>query len=142
MNRGIRNNNPFNIRYVKTNLWKGKVKDDLKNDMEFEEFRTIAYGVRAGYLLLSNYIHSGTDVLKDLISRFAPPSENDTESYIRNVCNNEKWQSDLELVYDERLCVGSVHFIELGRRMMFIESGYLVPFNSLFNLIESFNLFR
>lgn len=142
MNRGIRNNNPFNIRYVKTNLWKGKVKDDLKKDMEFEEFRTIAYGVRAGYLLLSNYIHSGTVVLKDIISRFAPPSENDTESYIRNVCNNEKWQSDLELVYDERLCVGSVHFIELGRRMMFIESGYLVPFNSLFNLIESFNLFR
>lgn len=82
MTRGQRNKNPFNIRYSKRNDWQGKVADVLKEDKEFEEFISIDYGIRAGIILLRNYINSGTNTARKIITRFAPSSENDTQSYL------------------------------------------------------------
>jgi hypothetical protein len=82
--RGIRNNNPGNIRKGKDN-WKGMA--EKQTDAQFVQFRDMAYGYRALLILLKNYIEKrGCVTIRDIIRRWAPSVENDTEAYIRSVC--------------------------------------------------------
>ncbi len=82
--RGIRNNNPGNIRINNGNDWKGKISS---NDPAFEQFETYAYGVRAMIVLIRNsyIIRDGKDTLTLIIQRYAPASENNTQKYIDHV---------------------------------------------------------
>ncbi|MFI3322095.1 MAG: structural protein P5 [Rikenellaceae bacterium] len=84
--RGLRNNNPGNIR-VSATVWQGEVEWAAKKDKSFEEFKDMAHGYRALIKLLQNYrkFH-GCSTIADIISRWAPPSENDTSAYINRVC--------------------------------------------------------
>lgn len=76
----VRGNNPFNIRQA-GNDWEGEVGGD-----EFVEFESPEYGVRAADRLLQNYYEKhGIDTVRDVISRYAPATENRTEDYIRFV---------------------------------------------------------
>lgn len=77
--RGIRNNNPGNIR-KSSSRWKGKVPG---SDPQFETFSSMPYGYRALIRLLQNYQTAHRlKTLRQLISRWAPSSENDTSAYI------------------------------------------------------------
>lgn len=82
--RGLRNNNPGNIRLSHT-PWKGEVRPS--QDPSFCRFTTVAYGYRALIKLLQNYrkLHA-CHTLADFINRWAPPSENDTAAYVARVC--------------------------------------------------------
>lgn len=80
--RGIRNNNPLNIRIG--NHWIGEVEEPT--DKEFEQFTDIVFGLRAGFILLRRYIKRyGLKTVQDIISRWAPASENNTANYIKLV---------------------------------------------------------
>lgn len=80
--RGIRNNNPLNIRIG--NTWIGEVEHPT--DKEFEQFESMEYGLRAGFILLHRYINRyGLRTITDIISRWAPSNENNTQNYIRIV---------------------------------------------------------
>lgn len=85
--RGIRNNNPLNIR--KGCSWKGE--RPVQSDKQFEEFASIEFGVRAAIKLIRNHIDGSIGHRKpcvnisQLISVWAPPSENNTEAYIKAV---------------------------------------------------------
>ena len=85
--RGIRNNNPLNIR--KGNSWQGEKSPQTDN--EFEQFESMTMGVRAGLKILRNYItgydghRQPIDTIEGIITRWAPPSENDTRKYIDRV---------------------------------------------------------
>lgn len=84
--RGLRNNNPGNIRYSKSNAWQGKIPDSEKTDNEFEEFTEMKWGVRAMTRLLHNYIVKNPNItLYEMISRYAPAVENDTNAYVNAV---------------------------------------------------------
>ena len=86
MTLGERNNNPLNIRRVKGTFWKGEVVSPIR-DKEFVEFCSLEHGIRAAFCLLRTYRDKYKLVcIEDIISRWAPPSENDTPAYIRNVC--------------------------------------------------------
>ena len=50
--RGVRNNNPGNIRNSERNDWTGEVSKADKKDNSFEEFKDIPHGVRAMMKLL------------------------------------------------------------------------------------------
>lgn len=85
--KGIRNNNPLNIRYSKKNNWKGRTKE--KKDAEFEEFIGMNWGYRAAFLILYKYmtVYRLRTVFQ-LCARWAPLNDNnDTMSYVRFVCN-------------------------------------------------------
>lgn len=87
MSRGLKNNNPGNIRNSVTTHWQGEVNPTCKRDASFEEFESIAYGYRALIKLLQNYIClNNCHTLKEIIYRYAPPSENNTAGYIQRVC--------------------------------------------------------
>lgn len=80
--RGIRNNNPLNIRVG--NDWQGEAF--ISRDAEFETFSHHKYGFRAGAKVLRNYqsIH-GLNTVREMIYRFAPKNENDSDNYARFV---------------------------------------------------------
>ena len=83
--RGYRNNNPLNIRYNPANRWRGGIMYN-KKDNHFEEFVTLFDGYRAGFVLLNNYINNyGLRTIHEIISKWAPNSENNTASYIAYV---------------------------------------------------------
>lgn len=81
--RGIRNNNPANIR--RGCNWKGLIRQ--QKDREFCQFVTMTWGVRALLVTLRTYVvkhHLHT--VREIITRWAPPSDgNNTEKYIEFV---------------------------------------------------------
>ena len=87
MTRGIRNNNPLNIRHS-ADRWQGARME--QKDKAFVQFTTMAYGYRAAWKTLESYwkyFHNLPKAfnVRNIISRWAPPTENDTEAYIRAV---------------------------------------------------------
>ena len=87
MTRGLRNNNPLNIRRT-ADRWEGTAA--TQTDKSFVQFSTMAYGYRAAWKILDNYWLDFSRrrvpyTLRNIIARWAPPTENDTESYIRTV---------------------------------------------------------
>lgn len=81
--RGIRNNNPGNLEYSKTNPWIGQTGDDGR----FAKFETPEHGIRALGRNLLSYQRQGIDTVSDIINRWAPSSDNNnTDAYIKAVC--------------------------------------------------------
>ena len=85
MSRGLRNNNPGNIRRSRVR-YKGEVRPS--RDPDFKEFSTMAYGYRAVFVLLDNYrSRYGLTTIRQMLNRYAPPTENFTEGYVRFVAD-------------------------------------------------------
>lgn len=83
--RGFRNLNPGNIR--KGNDWLGLAPNGL--DPAFDVFTSAEFGFRALAKLLRKYESKyGLNTVRGLITRWAPPNENNTESYIRFVATS------------------------------------------------------
>lgn len=81
--RGIRNNNPGNI--VRTSdAWKG-MSADQSGDDHFVVFDAPVWGLRAMARVLRKYIASGADTVQEIIARWAPSNENDTDAYVAAV---------------------------------------------------------
>lgn len=87
--RGLRNNNPGNLRITKEK-WQGKVPVEKNTDKAFEQFFELRYGIRAMIKLIINDILAGKDTIEKLIKEYAPPNENDTAKYIRDVARAAK----------------------------------------------------
>ena len=84
--RGLRNNNPGNIR-VTRDKWQGLCKE--QTDGAFFQFVSIEYGYRALIRTLQNYNRRhGCKSIADYINRWAPSSENNTNAYIISVCSS------------------------------------------------------
>lgn len=85
MSRGLSNRNPGNIRQSAVR-YKGEVRSS--RDPAFKQFESMPWGYRAIFVLLDTYrIRHGLDTIRGMISRWAPPSENRTEIYIRAVAD-------------------------------------------------------
>lgn len=88
-------NNPLNIRNT-ANTWQG---ENTPDGSTFETFVSMPYGYRAGMVLLHNYVKGGTDTLRKIISKYAPPSDNNpTDAYIANVSKATGLDPDDRLV--------------------------------------------
>ena len=82
--RGIRNNNPGNIR-LSGDKWQGMRAE--QTDGAFVQFVEMKYGVRAAAKVFRNYgTRYGLHTISGLVSRWAPPVENDTGAYVASVC--------------------------------------------------------
>jgi len=83
--RGERNNNPGNIRHSST-TWQGEAAD--QPDQAFVTFKSPSWGIRAIAKILLTYQAKGLDTVRQMILRWAPPSENDSEAYVRDVAQH------------------------------------------------------
>ena len=81
--RGIRNNNPTNIEYHADTPWKGL--DTPPTDGRFCRFTKPEWGLRATLLILRNYQARGLVTVLQMITTWAPPGENNPDSYASSV---------------------------------------------------------
>ena len=125
MPRGLRNNNPLNIRRSH-DKWLGL--SPTQRDTGFFQFTDLVYGYRAAGKLLQNYqrLHSLYN-LNELIARWAPAQENNTKAYIARVARELSTQTGrlidgethLDLIHDKRLLrqtIIAMHIVENGLR--------------------------
>lgn len=80
--QGIRHNNPGNLRPSGSN-WQGQVG----TENNFVVFSDMIYGCRALGTDLTNKYYRGLQTVQDIIGAYAPPSENNTQSYINAVAS-------------------------------------------------------
>lgn len=130
--RGIRNNNPLNIR--KGNDWKGE--RPVQEDKAFEEFTSMEYGIRAGFIILRKYItgYNGLtqkfNTIEKMISRWAPTVENNTAAYISQVSKMTGIPATLKISFSQRsfmvAIVDAMIYVECGQHVdkQLIESAY------------------
>lgn len=84
--RGIRNNNPGNIR-LSGDKWQGL--SPAQTDGAFFQFQTMEYGIRALVKILRKYQDSyGLDTVRGIVNRWAPPVENNTGAYVSAVAES------------------------------------------------------
>ena len=89
--KGIRNRNPGNIRRGKTR-YKGETQGC---DAVFKSFAAMQWGYRAIFVLLHTYaVRYGLRTIRGMISRYAPPEENDTRAYVDTVAGLSKTDAD------------------------------------------------
>ena len=118
--RGIRNNNPLNIRRSK-DKWKGLRA--VQADAQFCQFETLEYGWRAAfYLLTRTYYHKyRLYTIRTIVNKWAPPSENNSKAYVENVSRLTGIDPD------ETLGIPSekpTRWIALGMAMAVQENGF------------------
>lgn len=121
--RGIRNNNPLNIR--KGANWKGL--SPTQSDKCFCQFESMEFGLRAAFRLLRNYItgFGGTRPprrnVHDIVSQWAPESENNTKAYIQTVCKHTGLDAFQTIDYNDRATmvklVDAMARVECGRQL-------------------------
>lgn len=125
--RGLRNNNPLNIRRRRSK-WLGEV-DSLngRRDRSFCQFSSLTYGYRAAAKQLRKYQTSlKCKTLAQFIHRWAPTSENNTQGYIDRVAKalaevtgrQISGETTLDLVHDKRLLkqlIIAMHEVENGQ---------------------------
>ena len=124
--RGIRNNNPLNIRYVKKNNWRGRVI--YKKDPQFEEFKFMYYGYRAAFLILHTYmVFYNLRTPFQICARWAPIGDNNNPlAYAKFVCNRIGCGLNDELNFrDPR------QMIRLASAMTEMENGKAVDWKSI-----------
>ena len=117
--RGIRNNNPLNIRRS-GDKWQGL--QDLQEDREFCQFSEMKYGWRAAFRLLCHTYYGKYKLrtIRDIIFRWAPPKENNTTAYIRHV-------SDYTGIWPDKVLddpkTHPVQWLMIGFAMAVMENG-------------------
>ena len=129
LSRGIRNNNPLNIRVG--NKWLGEVM--VKTDKDFEQFTDVKYGIRAAILILYRYVYkSGLHTIRDILHRWAPPVENNTKAYEQAVRKfiGKLMEPDKDVIYwgDIEWSRGDIYYLLYG--MCKVESNYTLKWDT------------
>lgn len=126
--RGIRNNNPLNIRIG--NTWLGERSNPT--DTAFEEFVSMAYGLRAGFIILRRYIRRyHRDTIQQIIETWAPVTENATQKYVDCVCQRTGLRPDVAIAYEDRDTMA-----KLVQAMAFVECGQVIDMKDILNGYE------
>lgn len=117
-----RTKNPMNVRFSKSNNWKGKTGENYKG---FECFIDDRYSVRAAYKLMFTYQKYGVKTIGQFIRRYAPSSENDTERYIKSVCS-QTGMNEETLIRDENVKIELLQAMAVVESASFISRPYIM----------------
>ncbi|MBQ2787177.1 MAG: structural protein P5 [Bacteroidaceae bacterium] len=114
--RGLRNNNPLNIKRNNT-AWKGL--SAIQSDKIFFSFVAPEWGYRAAFITLRNYRKKHRlQTIAQWIERWAPPTENNTKAYVDCVCKRSGRKSDFvpHIYNKEQMCaiVSAMSYMENG----------------------------
>ena len=124
--RGWRNCNPGNIK-KSNDHFRGEVEGD---DKVFKTFSSMEWGFRALLMILHTYIVKyNLRTLRQIAERWAPNGENDTKSYIYNLCELTGWKDDDQLFFTPGMATKlatAIATIECGRapKRVDVETGW------------------
>lgn len=115
MPRGIRNNNPGNIRINQSSNWKGKVTQQNNTDgiiwevdgekkllilKDYEQFIDITFGIRAMIIFIKTcQTKYGINTIEGLINVYYPHNKKMVESFIKFLEKNTMIQRNYEFSY-------------------------------------------
>lgn len=121
--RGIRNNNPLNIRIG--NSWLGEVQ--YPTDASFEQFVEMKWGVRAAFVILRRYMKRyNLRTIPEIVSRWAPRNENDTLSYIKRVSELSGYDTSYVFTWEKK-----EEMRELLMAMCIVENGQSISYKEI-----------
>jgi len=120
--RGIRNNNPLNIRHS-SDVFQGEIKGI---DKSFKTFESMPYGYRAAFVTLATYLSKGHNTIEKIVAKWAPPTENNTESYISNVAKYSGVPRNKELT-----AADGINYILIVAAMSAVENGRNADINQV-----------
>lgn len=136
----FRRNNPMNLRYSENNNWIGQTEPTNG----FCNFTSVEYGFRAAYITLKNYGKRGYNTIRKIVTRWAPPSENPTQTYIKYVALRMTHLGYGELYVDTadiRLDMKNPEvIIDLMVYMTRFESGIPIQAKEIKNALAKFGL--
>jgi hypothetical protein len=114
MTRGLRNNNPLNIRSTSGLPYLGEVRPS--QDGSFRQFEAMGWGYRAAFHQLNRYIAAGTNTINKIVYKWAPPEDNnDSAAYVATVASRSGINKNTVLSQsDPRLMqiVAAMSFVE------------------------------
>lgn len=124
--RGLRNNNPLNIRITPQQRngqgrWKGM--REVQKDGAFCQFEDMKWGWRAAFMLLTRIYYSVHHLytIRQIISRWAPPQDNNnTEAYVERVARMMHYHPDRTLGIPG---MEPARWMQLGVAMAIVENG-------------------
>ena len=120
LSRGFRNCNPLNIRRGR-DQWQGQA--ERQTDAAFVVFKSMEWGWRAAFKLLTRtYYHKyRLYTIRAIISKWAPPCENNSKAYVENVSRLTGIDPDEPIgIPSER----PARWIALGMAMAIQENGF------------------
>ena len=123
----IAKNNIFNIRAGQN--WQGKT--GVRKG--FVEFMNREYAIRAWLILMRTYRRRGVKSIRQIVTRYAPPKENNTEGYIDFVCRQTKYNAGCELKADSS-------YILLGIAMAAMETSTQLHYLEIYDVMQKFNI--
>lgn len=134
----IAKNNPFNIRYDKSNNWKGQ-EGHTKG---FCNFISLDYGLRAGFIILRNYVYKkDLWTVQKVIERYAPSSENNTSAYISFVSDGLRSNGyDPDNLRTAWVLAFDKLFFYLCKCILKYETGYVLTFIDYMRVINNFGI--
>lgn len=119
VNAGL--NNPGNLR-KSIDLFKGEVVPS--KSPSFKQFKSADYGFRAMAVILLTYLKNyNADTISKIITRYAPPSENNTKSYIDFVVKETGIAKDEQLSFADFISAGDSKYKKIIRAMAWLEQG-------------------
>jgi hypothetical protein len=128
MTRGLINNNPGNIR-IDGVKWHGEVIPS--RDSAFKQFEGMSWGYRAMFVTLNTYQKKyGLRTIRQMVGRWAPPVENDTDAYVAAVARWSTVDADCRVTATNRdvmvPIVAAMSRVENGRAavMSDVEAGW------------------
>ena len=136
--RGIRNNNPLNIRLSK-DKWQGQINGkgniDGNSSLSSERaggeavfcvFSSIELGWRAAFVILCKTYYGKYKLrtIRGIVTRWAPPKENNTPAYIRHVSDYTGIGPDRDLGDPQ---THPTNWLLIGYAMAVMENGKTLP---------------
>lgn len=152
MPRGMRNNNPLNIRrgkkpwvgeqpYIRVVDNNGEMEQELKYyDRTFCQFACLTQGFRAAFILLKKYIVKyDLNTIEEVIRRWAPENENNTKHYIDMVATRSLIDRKEKLDFYNKL-----QMVNIVNAMVMVECGAkwepLIDDNRLLAMSDGYEL--
>ncbi len=124
--RGIRNNNPLNIR-LSNDKWQGQVLPQRgSGEGAFCQFSGMEWGWRAAFRILTNTYYNKYKLrtIRAIVSRWAPNNENNTAAYIRHVSDYTGIGPD-KVLASPKEC--PTDWLLIGYAMAVVENGKALP---------------
>ena len=122
----IAKNNIFNIRKGLGPKWKGET-GVCKG---FVEFETREHGIRAWSTYRVKYRCA---TVRAIVTRFAPPNENNTQAYIK-YCRERVYKSEITWLST------TADYVRLGCAMAKMETGTELTAHEIYEVMRKFNV--
>jgi len=114
--RGVRNNNPLNIR-KSNDVFTGEICDIYEK--EFKVFKSALYGFRAAFRILQTYIlYKGCNTPTKIVGRWCP--DGTAKRYCEFVCSKCGFPADKALSFSDKISL-----VALVQAMAQYETGHV-----------------